>query len=282
MSKNKELSFLPEDYVERRIEQRTNLLCLTLFGVVLIGVVAAYVATSKHRSDLRQQRAEVNAQYAEAARNIERLEELQRRKEQMLRKAQITSQLVEPVPRTFLLADLINRMPPTLSLFELQMDAKLDKPALPQAATRGKTAMANAKVDGKGDAKKAAVPEPLPRYIVTMKLIGVAPTDVQVAQYMASLSQSELLSDVNLVFSEESKVEETTMRRFHIDMTLNAEADARKVEPLLADRQLKMNPLDDAGESSKAVILTPAGPETGGAAAGEIKRVSNATNGRED
>ena len=33
------MSFLPEDYVERRIEQRTNIICLSLFAIVLIAVV---------------------------------------------------------------------------------------------------------------------------------------------------------------------------------------------------------------------------------------------------
>lgn len=272
MSKNKDLSFLPTDYVERRIEQRTNLICLTLFGVVIAGVIGAKVVSLRHANEVKQQRAEINAEFADAAARIEKLNTLQRSKDQMLRKAQVTGRLLEPMPRTFLLADLINRMPPTLSLFELELESKVDKSVLP-VINRSKAAMKN---KGKSKTDKAAEPEPVPQYIVTLKLVGVAPTDVQVAQYMSALSRSELLSDVNLRFSEESKIEDSTMRKFHIDMTLNTDADVRQIQPLLADRELRMNPLDEPGSESKAITLTPEGPKLGGADGGLIQQVNDA------
>lgn len=270
MSKNKDLSFLPADYVERRIEHRTNLICLTLFGVVIAGVIGAKMVSLRHANEVKQQRAEINAEFAEAARRIEQLNKLQASKDQMLRKAQVTGRLLEPMPRTFLLADLINRMPPTLSLFELELESKVDKSVLP-VINRSKAAMKNK--SKKSD--KAPEPEPVPQYIVTLKLVGVAPTDVQVAQYMSALSRSELLSDVNLRFSEESKIEDSTMRKFHIDMTLNTDADVRQIQPLLADRAIRMNPLDDPGSESKAITLTPEGPKLGGADGGLIQQIND-------
>lgn len=271
MSKNKDLSFLPADYVERRIEQRTNIICLTLFGVVIAGVIGAKMVSLRHANEVKRQRAEINAEFAEAARRIEQLNELQRRKDEMLRKAQVTGRLLEPMPRTFLLADLINRMPPTLSLFELELDSKVDRTTLP-VINKSKAAMKN---KGK-NADKTPEPDPVPQYVVTLKLVGVAPTDVQVAQYMSALSRSEVLSDVNLRFSEESKIEDSVMRKFHIDMTLNTDADVRQIEPLLADRKLRMNPLDDPGADTRAITLTPEGPKLGGAAGSLIQQISDA------
>ena len=250
MSEN-QMSFLPEDYVERRIEQRTNFICLTLFVVVLGGVVAAWMVTARHEIELRDQRQQVNVSYTEAARRLEQLQQLEDRRSQMLRKAQVSASLIEPVPRTFLLADLINRMPPTMSLFEWDIHTK--QAAAPVLARTSKSALSN-----KSDSKKKADEPAPPRYIVTVTMTGVAPTDVQVAQYMAQLSRSPLLEDVNLVFSEEAKIEDQTMRRFRIDMSLKADADVRQVDPLLVPRKPKMNPLESSTVASPAALSSDA------------------------
>jgi Tfp pilus assembly protein PilN len=253
---DKELSFLPEDYVERRMEHRTNLICITLFIVVLGAVVGGWFVTTRQRSDIRAQQEQVNKSYADAARRLEQLQELEQRKDQMLRKAQVTATLIEPVPRTFLLADLINRMPPTLSLFDLQVSSKVVRATRPVVVK--KSAMTNAK--GKDAKDEKLQEEPPPRFEVTMTMTGVAPTDVQVAQYMSSLSRSPLLGEVNLVFSEENKVEEQTMRRFKIEMTLNDTADVRVMDPDAIPRKLKSDPL------SNSSVASPALPGVDGAA----------------
>jgi len=233
---NDNMSFLPEDYIERRIEQRTNMICLSLFVIVLLGVGGAYMMTSAQRSEVRAQAQQVNAAFTDAARRLEQLDELQSRKQQMLRKAQVTATLLEPVPRTFLLADLINRMPATLSLFELQVDSRLIQPTIMRTATpanaRG-SALANQTASAD---QKTNAPPPVPRYAVSLVMIGVAPTDVQVAQYMSALTRSHLVNDVNLVFSEESRVQDANMRRFRIEMTLDPAADVRRLDPLRKDR----------------------------------------------
>jgi Tfp pilus assembly protein PilN len=263
-----QLSFLPEDYVERRKEQRTNLICLSLFGVVLIGVVGAYLVTMRQRADVRQQRTAVNHAYAEAAKRLEQLEKLQQQRAAMLRKAEITRTLVEPVPRTFLLADLINRMPATLSLFECSFNSKNITP--PPSIDSKKSAMANAQ-------KPAKPPEPAtPRTLVTVSLVGVAPTDVQVAQYMSQLARSQLVADVNLVYSEETKINESFMRKFRIDMTLNEKADVRTIQPLLVERKIKHNPMQ-----SDSVTALPAG-KTGDPVVGRTKAPTGSVTGRSD
>ncbi len=249
----KSMSFLPEDYVERRIEQRTNMICLSLFAIVLVGTIGGYFVTIGHRSEVRAKREAVNKSYAEAARRIEQLEQLQKRKTEMVHKAQVSAGLVEPVPRTFLLADLVNRMPAALSLLDLQLSSRQELPvhALPLAT--GKTALATKL----GDTAKpgSAADAPAPTTVVSLALIGVAPTDVQVAQYMSSLSQSKLVADVNLVFSEETRVQDSFMRKFRIEMTLQPGADVRHLDPLQIPRKIKADPMKT--QTARNTVITP-------------------------
>ncbi len=229
------LSFLPEDYIQRRVEQRTNLICLTLFAVVLVGVVGAYLVTKGQRVEVLRRQKQISADYAEAAKRLAQLTELRDRKQQLLSKAQITATLIEPVPRSNLLAELINRMPGTLSLSECSLKSK--KLASPKRVTpQNQSALANARAAAQ---QKKQNPEPAqpaaPRYLVTVNLVGLAPTDIQVAQYMASLARCPLLDEVDLVYSEAGQVNDLTMRRFKIVMTLNPNADIRVIDPLIAD-----------------------------------------------
>ena len=245
---NDRMSFLPEDYIERRVETRTNIICLALFGVVLAGVLGAYFVTSRQRADVVNRQRQIDASYAEAAKRIAQLDVLQKSKRDLLRKAQVTATLIEPVPRSNLLAELINRMPASLSLLEFELDSKKVIAAAPGgAAGSALSAAANAAAAKNG--KKSAADEPIitiPRYEVKMHLIGVAPTDIQVAQYLASLSRCPLLSDANLVYSEETRIDDLSMRKFRIDLTLDPDADVRTVQPLRVDRALPAAPVAEA------------------------------------
>jgi Tfp pilus assembly protein PilN len=239
MSDNK-MSFLPEDYVEKRREQRTNLVCLVLFGVVLIGMVGAFVAQGQQKVDVKRERLRLDTEYTDAAKRIEQYELLQTRRAEMIRKAQVTASLVDPLPRSFLLADLVNQMPQSLSLLELDLHTKLIQPPRP-VATKAALAKGKAKTD-----KKSDEPPPAPKAVVSLVMVGVAPTDVQVAQYMSRLTQSPLLSDVSLIFTEELKVADSVMRKFRIEMVLNEKADIRALEPQ-PDPARPRNPLQDSG-----------------------------------
>ncbi len=127
MAKNDFTNFLPDDYVERRVEARTNVICFALFMVVLAGVSAVYFITSGERNEIREQQEAVNTAYTEATKRIEQLNDLQAKKNAMLRKAQTTGTLLELVPRSFLLADLINRMPKNMSVFDFTLASKVKR-----------------------------------------------------------------------------------------------------------------------------------------------------------
>lgn len=234
----KDMSFLPEDYIERRVELRTNVICLSLFGVVLAGVLGAYFVTSRQRAEVLEHQQQINASFTEAAKRISQLDELQAQKKRLLRKAQVASTLIEPVPRSILLAELINRMPASLTLTDLKLKSKKIQGTVNVAAPAGSamSAAALAAKKAKGEADIPDVPE-VPTYRVDIELIGIAPTDIQVAQYMASLAQCDLLTNVDLSYSEETRVDDLSVRRFRIDMRLDPRADVRTIEPLTVHRE---------------------------------------------
>lgn len=246
-------SFLPEDYVAQKTERRTNLICLTLFVVVMAAVGGAFLVTNRQWTQVRSAQQAINEQYQEAALRIDKLNTLERQKEQMLNKAELAGALVERVPRSILLAELINRMPARLNLMELELSSERLKSTPVKAteevrATTGRMGEAKrAKTKQEAEAEQEQKKVEPPRYKVTLTMVGVAPSDLEVSRYMSELNAYPLVRDVSLDYSQEKEIEGRAMRQFKILMTLNPSADVRRIEPLVKPRNIR-NPMADQVE----------------------------------
>jgi Tfp pilus assembly protein PilN len=224
MSAPNQLSFLPDDYLARKAQRRTNVICATLFLIVMGAITAAFMLSERSTHALVQRHDEVDRQYAEAAKRIEQVQEMQEKQRKMAHQAEVTASLLEHVPRSYLLAEFTNSMPAGVSLIDLSMESRVKQaPAAPAA----KTAFEQKKAELEAKNKGAAAPAPLPQakqYDVIIKLTGVARTDVQVAQFINKLSRSTLLKDVNLDIIDQYTVDADTVRKFQLDMRLNPDA----------------------------------------------------------
>jgi len=233
-------SFLPEDYVARQGERRTNLISLSLFAIVIFGVVAAFFVTNRQWSSVKDQQESINARYTQAAQQIEMLKTLERQKEQKLGKAELATVLIEKAPRSLLLADLINRMPEKLALLEFTLKSKRIDPPKPVSTSSGKprslAGRAISSIGGGDDEAADEAPPKPPIYRASLTLVGVAPSHEDVSQYLANLQASPLLIDVDLKFSEFTILDNREMIKFRIDALLDPGADARTIEPMTATR----------------------------------------------
>jgi hypothetical protein len=124
-------------------------------------------------------------------------------------------------PRSFLLAEITNGIPAGVSLLDFELSSRIRSMPAPAPVTAFQQRAAEVNTAAAAAANQVSQAR---SYDVTMKLTGVATTDVQVAQFITKLNGSELLSEVNLVVSDEFKLGNETMRKFQIEMTLNPAA----------------------------------------------------------
>src|SRR2546428_391279 len=134
MGSPNQLSFLPDDYLERKAQRRTNAVCAVLFLVVIGGVGTAFTM-SENATKI------IDKQYSKIEENSE------------------------------------------------------------------------AKV-----------------FDVYMKVSGTAYNDGQVAQFIAKLSKSKLLKDVNLSVTDEFIQGDDKLRKFQIEMMLDPDVDIQALE----------------------------------------------------
>lgn len=219
-----ELSFLPDDYLERKARRRANALCAGLSIVVMGAIAAAFWLTERTMREVETRAAAVDRTYSEAAKSIEQVKRMKEQHEKVVHHAELVSSLVERVPRSNLLAEFTNSLPEGTSLLDLAMESRLRAAPPPAAAPAGRAKL-----------PAGATPvTPALQYDVYIKLTGVADTDVQVAGFMTKLTHCDLLTDVNLVISDVLKQDNRTLRRFQIEMMLNPKAEV-KDEPAKND-----------------------------------------------
>lgn len=235
MTSPNQLSFLPEDYLERKARRRSNVICAGLFVVVMAAIGSAFTISDRGLRDIEKQRADIDSKYTQAAKRIKEVQEMKDKQQRMARQAELTDSLLERVPRSYLLAEITNSMPNGISLLDLSLDSKLRAvkvdPTKTQFEEKKKAAAAKKK-----DVKPVEDAPPAPRqFDVQLRITGIADNDVQVAQFITKLNVSPLLRDVNLVISDEfqqtrNETGEKTgdkLRRFQIEMALRADAEVK-------------------------------------------------------
>ncbi len=210
------LNFVPDDYIRSNESRRTNLMYLVLLVVVMAGLGGSFVTIKIRQRLLGAREKLVNAKMSQVKGAIKQFEELQTKRKVMVETALTTADLLEPVPRSVLLASLTNNLPTGVSFLRLKLVQKEPKSSSRVAVTN-KYKQARAKKTTTAQ-PKVSREKLLETYI---DIEGIAPSDLQVAAYIEQLSASGgLLDDVALVQSKEHKIEDTTFRQFRLTAML--------------------------------------------------------------
>jgi Tfp pilus assembly protein PilN len=230
-------SFLPEDYLERKADRRAMFISLGLFTLVVGGIVGAFFVTQRQWTAVRAKQETINAEYSAEAKKLEQLKVLEQQKADMMEKAEVTTALIEKIPRSILLAELINRMPRELTLQSFKMEGKRMLVQTSAASVGGASTIANRGQAADPNAPPAPPPKPpVPKFDFTITLGGLALGDAEVADYHSALNQCALLSRVETLETTEQIVEEVALRGFKMELSLSGSVEARNIQPLQVPR----------------------------------------------
>ncbi len=218
------LNFVPDDYVRSNESRRTNLMYLVLLAVVMTALGSSFAAIKMRQRAWYADETRVNARMAKMQETIRQVEELQDKRSAMMKTALTTAELLEPVPRSVLLASLTNNLPSGVSLSELKLVQKQPK-RVNRTVTTSKYQDAKAQKNtsqsqASAQATKAQEENPERLLETHIDIEGMAPSDLEVAHYIERLSNSSLLDSVALVESKEHAVEEGTFRQFKLTAML--------------------------------------------------------------
>jgi len=217
------INFVPDDYAQSNESRRTNFIYLALFLVLMIALGVSFVSIKIRQRACYTSEEAINSRMTEVKEAINQFEELQARKREMMKTAITTMELIEPVPRSILLASLTNNLPQGVSLSEVDMIQKQMKQDRTVATTSKFQSAQGQNANGSqqnGRSKNKASENPEKLLETHIDIGGLAPSDLQVASYIEQLSNSSLLDNVALVESKEFKIEDNTLRQFKLSAML--------------------------------------------------------------
>ncbi len=214
-------SFLPTEYTEQRIDRRTHVMAMLLFVVVLSAVFAAFLWKRNEWKQVEQARMDVELRYEAAGEEVEQVMKLKVAQQATVNRAELAAALVEKVPRSILLAELINHMPAGLGLLEFKLESTRIIESDEHKKAKGRKNRSGTRTKKQDERPEA------PRYDTRLSLTGFAPTDVHVSEFLAALNDHPLLQNVNLVSSQETIAEDRTIREFKLTASLLSNADVR-------------------------------------------------------
>lgn len=228
------INFVPNDYLEQKESTRANYMYLLLLLAMVGAIGATFFFIKMRQRTVQADLNELTQKMQAAQTQIGQMEELKVKCKTMMKTMVMTSELLEPVPRSVVLACLTNNLPGGVSLKDFKLKEKEtvirnqpQKAAKPDPAKSQYTKAANAQAN--------TAEETIRKSDTTVQITGVAPSDIQVASYIARLSTSMLLNKVELIESKEVTIDGLKFREFELkagirsDLTLTKE-DIEKIK----------------------------------------------------
>jgi len=216
------INFVPDDYVQQRRASRSNIIYLLLLLAMLGAIGITFGFIKMRQRTVQTELAQLNSRMAEAQQQIAQLEELKTKSKTMMTTMVMTAELLEPVPRSIVLASLTNNLPSGVSLLDFTLEEKETLSHKPSSKNTTGSRY------NKSSAKSAAS-EPQKTVTTNLQIKGIAPSDIQVAGFISRLSDAILFDEVSLVESKEIEIEKIKYREFrlkaiiHPDLTLTKE-----------------------------------------------------------
>jgi len=212
------LNFVPDDYIQNNESRRVNILCVVLVLVVVGALCSVFgVIKVRQRASVKKE-AKVYAKMNEMQRSLVQFEQLQVQRESMMKSALTIADLLESVPRSIVLAQLTNALPPGASLAAVDITQKAAGRRTKIPAKSNYQAAKTQKASGQSHESKEK------DLITEVEITGLARNDLQVACYIKSLEQSLLLDQVVLIESREHEVDHQILRQFQLEAKLTKDA----------------------------------------------------------
>jgi len=217
-------SFLPQDYVRNQTDKRANFLTAVLYVTVMSCVVAAFVFTNREWKEVREEQIQLQEEYVQQRVREDLLVKLETtRREQIERQAVVTA-LAEPSPRVLLLGELEKARPSDVEYTKLDLVSRRVRTSAsesPAQANRVRSLSNNARVtQNNAQAMEERPKVAPPKWEYTLKLEGVSPTNLSVADFIEGLRKSPAFARVDLVYIQDTVRDSVSLRRFELEATL--------------------------------------------------------------
>jgi hypothetical protein len=201
----REVEFLPTWYP--KVRQRRRMVALqawiTLILVAGLGLWMLLVQRNVHARQIEL--SSLRADLSQSETDLQRLDDLLELQKPLRRQEEIFNRIGRPVESTRIMTTLEKMMPPDMAI----MDLVIESEEAPKVAT-GLAARATKEAREKQSESK-----------LHFRMHGIAPTDVDLAEFLGKLSGQPFFNTVELIYSHEREDHNHVMREFEVTFIMD-------------------------------------------------------------
>ena len=200
-----QMNLLPQWYAQQQRRRRGRKRQIALIVVMALAMGVMWHNAARHRRQLVQNRDLLTSQQAELDQQIDRMTQLEARKQQLSRQVGVFRQLYLPISYSQIAGTLASLTPESVTLSELQIRTT------PDAATQSSPSHRPRR--GQKHAETASAPA---KNVSSIRITaqGTAPSDTEIADFVALLSEHGLFQNVKMHYSKKTRVREVSARSF--------------------------------------------------------------------
>ena len=199
-----QMNLLPQWYTQQQRRRRSRNHQIALIVVMALAMGVMWHTAARHRSRLVQSRELLAGQRAEVDQQIDRMTQLQVRKQQLSRQVGIYRQLYLPISYSQIAGTLASLTPESVTLSELEIRTKTDTATQASSGQGPRRGQKHAATSSSADLAGA----------IRITAQGTAPSDAEIADFVALLSEHGLFQNVKIRYSKKTRVREVSARRF--------------------------------------------------------------------
>lgn len=215
------INFVPDDYIQKKDTCRSNWMYMFLCLIVIAAMAGTFAIIKIRQQAVSRQSGIVAKKLLKAQEDITKFEELRVKQKKMMDTALTAVDLIEKIPRSVVLAQLTNSLPSGTSLSKVKLTEQVPNEMRSRRAQN----------------KSASNEQQQSSSQSFVEIEGFAPSDEEVAEYIAALDSSELFKRVDLIYTQQHKKgkdDAFTVRKFKLNTEINSQIqlDDDKIESI--------------------------------------------------
>jgi Tfp pilus assembly protein PilN len=201
-----QINFLPADFVEEQVRHHRIYREAVWVAVTLLAIGGWCVSSRGSLDSLGSYASALQQEAAAVREQVSEMTKLQLQQKTLLHQVRIQRELLQPLNTTAVLATISELMSPSMALTSLELTGTRPVPA-PRPPNDPRT----------GEPLKVA-PKPKPPQMLRLELVCLAPSDVDVANFVGRLSDHAMFTNVKMLYSRATVVSDLQAREFRIEM----------------------------------------------------------------
>lgn len=207
-----QINFLPPSFMKERARQlrivRESMLVAIVAALIIVWYVVAQGRVANLESIVASRQADVQA----VTREINDMATLGKERDALLHQLKLERELSQPVNLSMVMASIAQAMPSSMAMTDLSMQTPVPQPPTKEKAKSDK---------GQSKSKNAARVDP-PAPVMQVGMVGIAASDLDVADFIGKLTQNPLFSRVQLSYTRAIEVKQKNIagREFRIEIEI--------------------------------------------------------------